>query len=274
MDHGKGMMAADAAVGDSQLREFPMGKANFEKVRKNELCLYVDKTAILAPLLANAVDSFFLARPRMFGKSLLISTLKAIFEGKRELFEGLAITTDPALRDCVDWKEYPIIYLDFSKLEVAKGLDLLEKQLIERLQAIASSYGVDVTVTPPADVPVVTDKLILGLSELGEQHGLGRNCVVILVDEYDAPIVGVLDANGGGAQEKAKANANVMSAFFKIVKACSAERKFTFVTGVSKFGKTALFSSPNFLRDITRPEIFGHFGIHVEGDCLVIRCTT
>jgi hypothetical protein len=126
---------------------------------------------------------------------------------------------------------------------------------MNKLVEIGSLYGLDLSATSPWTLATLTDKLILGLSDLcQEQRGLPRNCVVILVDEYDAPIVKVLDANGGGAREQAKANIGVLSSFFDVIKACSDQRKLTFVTGVSKFGKTALFSSPNFLVDISLNE--------------------
>ncbi len=142
--------------------------SSFEMVRK-EGYLYVDKTAYLYRLVTGA-DMYFLSRPRRFGKTLTVSTLEAIFQGKRELFKGLAIDSLD-----YDWKTYPIIHIDFTNCW-KKTADALDGWLKDRLEEVADSYGVG-----PLDMAKTSDdlfaKLILLLSK--------KDKVVVLVDEYD-----------------------------------------------------------------------------------------
>ena len=104
---------AEAAGADERLPSFPYGRVGFEDVRTSDRFFYVDKTAAIGQLVVNG-DFYFLARPRMFGKSLLLSTLEALFQGKRELFEGLAIMSDPDFRRYFEWKAYYVIHIDFA----------------------------------------------------------------------------------------------------------------------------------------------------------------
>ena len=142
---------------------------SFSNLRESG-CIYVDKTGYIAKLIAISGKMYFLSRPRRFGKSLTVSTLEAIFQGKRELFKGLAID---ALD--YDWKKYPIIHIDFTNCW-KKTADALDGWLKDRLEEVADAYGVG-----PLDMTKTSDdlfaKLILLLSK--------KDKVVVLVDEYD-----------------------------------------------------------------------------------------
>ena len=146
---------------------------NFEKLRQ-EGYLYVDKTEYIWNLINPAGESYFLSRPRRFGKSLAVSTLKAVFEGKKELFKGLAIYDKPC-----DWKTYPVIHLSFGDYNViSDALKELPDYLTTKIQRIAQECGVQISGNTPG---LCFGDLIDKLSEI--------NDVVILVDEYDKPIL-------------------------------------------------------------------------------------
>ena len=201
----------------------------FRSIREGNL-YYVDKTTYVRRLVDEG-KHYFLARPRRFGKSLLVDTLKELFEGNEPLFEGLDI------HDRWDWSvRYPVVRLDFSgghfkepgnlREDVAAQLDALEKRA-----GVGSEY---------TSAPVRFRHLLEALHERSGQR------VVVLVDEYDKPILDALDA-----PEVARANRDYMHGLYATVKFADAHVKFTLLTGVSKFSKVSLFSGLNNLKDIT-----------------------
>ncbi|MBR4665645.1 MAG: AAA family ATPase [Lentisphaeria bacterium] len=146
---------------------------SFEKLRK-EGYLYVDKTEFIWNLINPAGESYFLSRPRRFGKSLTISTLKAVFEGRKELFKGLAIYNKP-----YDWKPYPIIHLDMANCDVHTESDLRD-YLVRMMQRLARQHGVS--------VDIQRTQLSSSFSDLIEEIAK-TTPAVILLDEYDKPIL-------------------------------------------------------------------------------------
>ena len=209
--------------------KYPIGIQNFEKIRR-EGYAYVDKTALMYKMVSEG-SYYFLSRPRRFGKSLMVSTLEAFFSGKQELFDGLyAGTVD------WEWKEYPILHLDLNvkKYEKKEDLDkILNRHLEQWEQRYDSPYG-------DRDL----EERFLHVVELAHQKT--NVPVVILVDEYDKPL---LQAIGNEALQTEYRN--TLKAFYSVLKSCDAHIKFAFLTGVTKFGKVSVFSDLNNLKDIT-----------------------
>ena len=202
---------------------------SFENLRRGGY-VYVDKTAYLHSLVRQEGNMFFLSRPRRFGKTLTISTLEAIFQGKRELFKGLAIDkTD------YDWKTYPVVHIDFGDCgkSTPEGLD---GWLKDRIEEIAEAYGVG-----PLDKTKTSDdlfaKLILLLSKKGK--------VVVLIDEYDK----VLSDNV--FSEKVEELRTVLGNFYQVVKTKGGLLRFVFITGVTRFARLSVFSKMNNLNDLS-----------------------
>ena len=191
--------------------------------------LYVDKTADILDLLRPAFAQYFLARPRRFGKSLLVSTLKVIFQGRRELFAGLTIAkTD------YDWKPYPVIHLDMGDRQAGTAA-LLETSLRDCVDEQAHVFKTDLVKGTAA---ARFRELIL---KLAERDGK----VVILVDEYDKPLLGQLGQPGVCEIQSA------LKAFYGVIKATESAQRFVLITGVSKFSKVSIFSDLNNLTDLT-----------------------
>ncbi len=191
--------------------------------------VYIDKTAQIHHLITSDT-TYFLSRPRRFGKSLLISTLEAIFQGRKELFSGLAISsTDYA------WPVHPVIRLDFGIIphETAQELRI---GLCEELLRVARLHGVTVEKykNPGQQLKALIDVLSI------------KNSVVILIDEYDKPILDHIDNN-----EVAQKCQIVLKSFYETIKGLDQYCRFIFLTGVSKFTKTAVFSGLNNLNDIS-----------------------
>ena len=200
---------------------------NFEKLR-NEGYLYVDKTEFIWKLINPAGESYFLSRPRRFGKSLTLSTLKAVFEGKKELFKGLALYDKP-----YDWKPYPIIHLDMANCDIQTPEEL-KKYLLDTLENIAVSFNLQLrgeTLTGRFE------NLIMDIARRGQ--------VVILLDEYDKPILNNI------ANPCVKDILQVLKGFYSNIKKAERSLRFAFITGVSKFCHVSLFSDLNNLTDIT-----------------------
>ena len=204
----------------------------FEKMREGDF-LYVDKTSFIHELVARYGGCYFLSRPRRFGKSLTISTLKAIFQGKRGLFEGL----DIAAKD-YDWKKYPVIHLDMGG-SGAKNAEGLREYLSYSLGFIAKDMGVELRETTPS----------LAFMELIREVSRTEP-VVILIDEYDKPI---LDNIG---KPEVAAIREELEAFYGVIKTTEPCQRFVFITGVAKFTKVSVFSKLNHLTDITMNERF------------------
>lgn len=211
------------------VKKYPIGIQNFEKLRK-EGYAYVDKTS----LIYNLVDSgnyYFLSRPRRFGKSLLVSTFEAYFEGKKELFEGLAIAELEK-----NWKKYPVIHLDLNAKKFDEASDLV--RLIDRqLLVYENVYG-----TVEQD-QTIDDRFVSLIRNMYRKDG---ERVVILVDEYDKPL---LQSMGNEAlQEEYR---NILKAFYGVLKSMDGYIRFAMLTGVTKFGKVSVFSDLNNLMDIS-----------------------
>ncbi len=207
--------------------KFPIGIQDFEKIILGQY-VYVDKTQYIYQLITEAQPYFF-SRPRRFGKSLLISTLAALFSGKRHLFKNLWI-------DQSDWQwmEYPIIRLDMSTIN-NNTPEMLEKALIAELNKIATHHQCVLTGTTSSDYLA---NLIDHLSQ--------KQKVVVLVDEYDKPILDQITH-----KHTAVENREILRRFYSILKARDADLKFIFLTGVTKFSKVSVFSGLNNLKDIS-----------------------
>ena len=209
--------------------KYPIGIQHFEKIRR-EGYAYVDKTALMYKMVSQG-SYYFLSRPRRFGKSLMVSTLEAFFSGKKELFEGLYASTIDW-----EWKAYPILHLDLNA-EKYDTLEALSNMLDDFLAQQEKKYGKEETERSP------------GLRFQGiirrayEKTGIG---VVILVDEYDKPLLQAID-NEPLQNEYRK----TLKAFYAALKSCDRYIKFAFLTGVTKFGKVSVFSDLNNLIDIS-----------------------
>ena len=210
-------------------RRLPIGIQTFRKVREDG-CYYVDKTAYVRQLLDEGTH-YFLSRPRRFGKSLFLDTLKELFEGNEPLFEGLAI------HDRWDWSvRHPVLRLSFGAGHF-KEPGYLHTNLMAQLDAVERQTRVSSGYTTG---PERFGHL------LEELHGKAGRPVVVLVDEYDKPILDALDA-----PEVARANRDYLRGLYAVIKDRDAHIRFSFITGVSKFSKVSLFSGLNILKDIT-----------------------
>lgn len=213
--------------------KLPIGIQDFEKSRE-EGYLYVDKTAYIFELVHSGMP-FFLSRPRRFGKSLLLSTMKAYWEGKKELFSGLAI--EELEGDNPDaWKEYPVFYFDFDGVNYHQP-NALEEALDILLKRWEKKYDLD---SDDASLSGRFQNLLITGKE--KTH---RRCVV-LIDEYDKPLLEVIDN-----PELQSHNKEVFKGFFSTLKSFDSYIQFVFITGVSKFHKVSIFSDLNQLNDIS-----------------------
>ena len=217
--------------------KLPIGISNISKLRKNNYC-YVDKTDLLL-MLINHGAWYFLARPRRFGKSLTISTLQAIFRGRTELFKGLAAENFVKEQSK---RPSPVVYLDMSSL----GTFRTRKELEEKLKFLIQFVAEDLDLTLP---PLQADSSIqILLRKLFKTQGE----VVLLIDEYDVPIVRNLDKNGLLEEYR-----EVMHDFYSVIKSCDEFLRFVFITGISKFAKMSVFSAMNNLIDISMHDSYG-----------------
>ncbi|MFN8576710.1 MAG: AAA family ATPase [Candidatus Sericytochromatia bacterium] len=210
------------------MKKLPLGKQTFKDLIE-ENNLYIDKTKDIYNLLNDNGKYFFLSRPRRFGKSLFITTLEEIFLGNQELFKGLYIY------DKIEWQKYPVIRLDFNALNYTHGSEGFERNLVNTVKDIFNKYEI---ILKGEDYKELFKNLIIELSKISK--------VVILIDEYDKPITEVIEEIG-----IAKKNRIILKSFYEIIKSCDEYIKFVFITGISKFSKTSVFSSLNNLKDIT-----------------------
>ena len=217
------------------MQNLPIGISSFSRIRENNY-LYIDKTEYLYNLITTGTY-YFLSRPRRFGKSLLVSTLRCLFEGKRELFKGLWIY------DRWDWSRfYPVIHIDFNAISCDEPVQLKEK-LLNRLYDIGTEHGIEVKNNT---LPECFEELILKINKKYKEE------VVFLIDEYDRPIINHIGM-GEGRLEIAKANREVLRTFYGVIKAGDVQdvTRFVLLTGVSKFSKVSVFSELNNLTDLT-----------------------
>ena len=208
------------------MQKLPIGEQFFDRLRENNF-LYVDKTEQIYKLMQVGA-LVFLSRPRRFGKSLLTTTLKAIVQGKRELFQGLWI------EDKLDWQPTPVILINFN--DVSYRTQPLVQGLMDYLDELAHELGVTLD---PGDPKKKFRELIARLAPQGK--------ITLLIDEYDKPITDLLEN-----AEKVQENVDTLKDFYSVLKSSEAKHlQFTFVTGVSKYGKLSIFSDLNNLIDIT-----------------------
>lgn len=214
-------------------RKLPIGIQSFEKMRRDGY-VYVDKTAYVYELARTSVP-YFLSRPRRFGKSLLVSTLRAYFEGRRDLFQGLAIERlegdGPGA-----WVARPVFHLDFNGGDYTRegGLEARLSAMMGRLEATWAIDG---------------SGLALGdrfQNLIEAAHKTAGHRVAVLVDEYDKPLLECADDPGLEGRNRAK-----LKAFYSVLKASDEHLRFVLITGVTKFSKVSIFSDLNQLKDVT-----------------------
>ncbi len=219
-------------------RRLPISTQDFEQLR-NDGDLYVDKTQYIEKLFSLGTV-FFLSRPHRFGKSLFLSTLRAYFEGRKELFEGLYIAEREEeiarWQKREPWEASPVLYFYLNAKDY-KSRDALSRRLMAQLSEIEQQYEVEQGSEAPEDRFIYLIKALY--QKTGKQ-------VVILIDEYDKPLLETVD-------DKAlnEANRSLLKAFYEVLKQCDRYIRFAFLTGITKFSKTTLFSGVNNLIDIT-----------------------
>ena len=203
--------------------------------RDTEFRFYVDKTAKIYEL-AKTGRYYFLSRPRRFGKSLLVSTLEAYFQGKKELFEGLAMQEVEK-----EWKQYPVLYLDLNTRKY-ESEDSLSELLDEYLIGWENIYGKN-------EAEKGLERRFAGV--IRRAHEKTGERVAILIDEYDKPMLQAI-----GDQKRQDSFRSTLKAFYGALKSEDGHIKFALLTGVTKFGKVSVFSDLNNLEDISRDEAY------------------
>ena len=217
------------------LRLYTAGIADFERIREDGR-IYIDKTDLIYRL-AHESQFVFLSRPRRFGKSLLCSTLKYYFQGRKDLFEGLAIAELEK-----DWKQHPVLHFDLSacknKWEMKQIIDELHSQLDmhERRYKWAKTEG------SPGE------RLKKLIQQVHETTGLKA---VVILDEYDAPLLEYLHE-----PEQLTEVRRILQEFYQVVKVCDADEQFVFITGITKFSQLSIFSTLNNLRNISMEPVY------------------
>jgi hypothetical protein len=235
-------------------RKMPIGIQDFEDLRRKDF-VYVDKTEYVWKLVTEG-KPYFLSRPRRFGKSLFLTTLKAYFQGKKELFDGLAIANRET-----EWQEYPVLHLDFNPSRY-DSVASLNRFVADRLRQMENEHGVPAT-DAPIDIRFQT--LIEGIRQkTGKQ-------VVVLVDEYDKPLLESMSDENLNAELRA-----ALKPFYGVLKSTDASLRFVMLTGVTRFSKVSIFSDLNQLQEIgtnenyagvcgiTERELLANFGPEME----------
>ena len=212
------------------LKLYPIGIQTFERIRKEDK-LYIDKTEYIYRMSHTSGTYFFLGRPRRFGKSLLVSTMQSYFEGKKELFQGLAIEKLEK-----EWTEYPVLHFDMS-LGKHMEKEQLEEFLGYRLQEEERRWGIS-SPSKGANNRLI-DLVNTAYRESGRQ-------VVVLIDEYDAPLLDVAHET-----EQLDVLRNVMRNFYSPLKGCERMLRFVFLTGITKFSQLSIFSELNNITNIS-----------------------
>ena len=239
--------------------KYPIGVQDFKKLRNGGFA-YVDKTEAIYKLVSNGTI-YFLSRPRRFGKSLLVSTLKYYFLGEKELFEGLAIEKLEK-----DWIEYPVFHIDFNGSNFTEPGTLFKK-INGAVKAWESIYGAC------PDVDDLGDRFAYVLQKAHEQTG---RRAVVLIDEYDKPILDVLETGftnivAGKEITLEEEHRNILKGFYSVFKRADQDLQFVLLTGVTKFSQVSIFSGFNQPNDIsmasdyealcgiTEEELYGSF---------------
>lgn len=207
------------------MKKLPIGIQTFEKLREGDY-LYADKTQFVYELAHSGGNYFFLSRPRRFGKSLLLTTLKAYFEGRKDLFEGLKIMELEH-----DWKQHPVLHLDLNTGDYT-SVEGLWSMFNRHVSNWEKQYGI----TPSVEqLPDRFANLIYSLHD-----------VVILVDEYDKPLLQTIE--DVELQDRFR---TILKSMYSVLKTCDAHIRFALLTGVSRFSRVSIFSDLNNLTDIT-----------------------
>lgn len=223
---------------EQQTRQYPVGVQDFDVIREAG-GVYVDKTEYVYRMTHTLGNYYFLSRPRRFGKTLLVSTLQCYFEGRKELFEGLAID-----RLEKEWKTYPVLHFDMS-MGRDFDKDSLNRYLISLLEYNEQRFGIR---SDKTDVNVRLRELIVNAhAQTGEK-------VVVLVDEYDSPLLGSVHDN-----DQLDGLRRVMRNFYSPLKGCSSHLHFVFLTGITKFSQLSIFSELNNIDNISMDS--GYAGI-------------
>ena len=225
-------------------RLYPIGIQTFSKLREGNY-VYVDKTELVYRMTHGASGYIFLSRPRRFGKSLLTSTLHSYFEGRKDLFEGLAIK-------CLEkeWTSYPVLHFDMS---TAKHMDKerLLSELERKLYGYEQIYGRD-------ESAIYTNQRLESL--IKRAYAQTGQKVVVLIDEYDAPLLDVVHE-----EKELPKLCDVMRNFYSPLKACDPYLRFVFLTGITKFSQLSIFSELNNIKNISMlPEYAAICGITEE----------
>ena len=213
--------------------KYPIGIQSFETLRKGGF-VYVDKTDLVYKMVQGHI--YFLARPRRFGKSLLVSTLKAYFEGRKDLFEGLKM-----MKLETEWTKYPVISFDFNG--VTNMPSSLRDYLNQVIRETEAKYHLPCFETE--DIPLRFRTLIPRLHEVTGQQ------VVVLIDEYDKPLLDLLETGNPDDEKQLNDNRSLMQAFFSIFKATDDHLRFVLLTGITKFSQVSMFSGFNQPDDIS-----------------------
>jgi hypothetical protein len=243
------------------MRKLPIGESSFENMITRDY-LYVDKTEYVHRLVMEGAY-YFLARPRRFGKSLLVSTLKCLFQGRRELFEGLWIAEHGEWK----WEEHPVVALDFNQI-ANDSPEILRSDLESYLMTMAQKFGMTL------EGFSIVSKFGELIYKLRQETGMP---VAVLIDEYDKPIIAHL-GRGEEELETALANRDVLKSFFGVLKGLNVvpALRFVLLTGVSQFSKVSIFSELNNLNDIsmhgayadmlgyTQDELETHFAGYIQ----------
>ncbi len=215
------------------LRKLPVGVQSFEKLRRDNY-LYVDKTRFVWDITRYS-NCYFLSRPRRFGKSMFLSTLEAYFEGKRDLFDGLAIQKLEDSSEKAAWQKYPVIYLDFNV-----GLYNDESALLDKLDTLLQRYE-GVYGKTSGTLQYRFESLIENAYDTAKKR------VVVLIDEYDKPLIQTM-FNNLELNDKYR---TILKSFYSVLKSSDKYLEFTFITGITKFSKVSIFSDLNNLDDIS-----------------------
>ena len=223
---------------------YPIGIQTFEEIRKLGN-VYIDKTEYVYRMTHTNGKYFFLSRPRRFGKSLLVSTLQSYFQGKKELFKGLAIESLEK-----EWNEYPVLYFSMAGgKHMEKGA--LERFLLSVLEKNEKKFGVS-SDSPDSNIRL-SNLIECVYQKTGKQ-------AVVLIDEYDAPLLDVAHE-----KEKLEVLRNVMRNFYSPLKDCEPLLRFVFLTGITKFSQLSIFSELNNITNVSMNEAYaGICGITKE----------
>ncbi|MDR1041626.1 MAG: ATP-binding protein [Deltaproteobacteria bacterium] len=227
------------------LPELPLGWQGFEKLRLDK-AVYIDKTRYL-PMVRGAGRFVFCARPRRFGKSLTVSALDAFYSGRTELFRGLAVEKD---MDSPGFVTRPVIRLDMKCVAGSRSIEILEKNFFECLGNIAKRHKVSLR---------GADSARAFLYLMKDVHETTGKTVVVLIDEYDAPVISIIQKEESAIRDLLGVTRDVMSEFYSQIKSADEDIESVFITGVTKFSRMGVFSSLNNLIDVSIEPEFGTF---------------